>query len=103
MLTSRQERGRYRNGSANFNDPTTAQWDRDLILLEKKAAEGYARKEDREFADAIYAESANRMKLTKALAKTRAMSPEEAHARIVSFKTINDRAARLRKKLWFAR
>ncbi|MGY8687790.1 MAG: type II secretion system protein GspD, partial [Verrucomicrobiales bacterium] len=103
VLTSRNELGRYRNGSAQFNDPTTAQWDRDLILLEKKASEGYARREDREFADAIYEESANRMKLTKALSKTRAMSPQEAHSRIVSFKGIHDRAARLRKKLWFAR
>jgi hypothetical protein len=73
------------------------------MILEKKASEGYARREDREFADAIYEESANRMKLTKALSKTRAMSPQEAHSRIVSFKGIHDRAARLRKKLWFAR
>jgi Flp pilus assembly secretin CpaC len=103
VLTSPAERTRYRNGSGQFTDEATAQWDRELMLLEKKASEGYARKEDRHLADAIFEESANRIKITKAFAKTRAMPPEEVHARLIAFKAIHDRAARLRNKLWFAK
>ena len=103
ILTDEFERSRYRNGSGQFSDPTTAQWDRELFLIEKKSSEGYARKEDRQHVDAIFNESANRMKLTRALSKTRAMTPEQANVRIHAFAQINDRAARLRKKLWFAR
>lgn len=103
LLTDPRDRSRYRNGSGQFSDPATAEWDRELFLLEKKAEEGYARKEDRQHVDAIFNESANRMKITRALAKTRAMSPEQAQARLYSFAAINDRAARLKQKLWFAR
>ncbi len=102
-LTAPHERSRYRNGSGQFSDPTTAQWDRELYLMEKKASEGYARKEELQHVEAIFNESASRMKLTRALSKTRAMTPEQAQARIRSFAQINDRAAILRKKLWFAR
>lgn len=103
LLTDPLDRNRYRNGSGQFSDPTTSAWDRELFLIEKKAEEGYARKADRQHVDAIFNESANRMKITRALSKTRAMSPEQAQARLYSFTSINDRAARLRKKLWFAR
>ena len=103
ILTDRHERNTYRNGSGMFSDPTTSQWDRELFLIEKKASEGYARKEDGQHVDAIYNESANRIQITKALAKTRAMTPEQAQARLAAFKAINDRAALLREQLWFAR
>lgn len=103
VLTSPSERTRYRSGSGRFTDPTTAQWDRELMLLEKKASEGYARKEDRHLADAIYEESGNRIKLTKTFARTRAMDPEEAYHRIAAFQAIHERAERLRRKLWFAK
>lgn len=102
-LTDEYELSRYRNGSGQFSDPTTSQWDRELFLIEKKASEGYARKEDLQHVEAIFNESAGRMKLTRSLAKTRAMTAEQAQARVSSFAKINDRATRLRKKLWFAR
>ena len=103
ILTQEHERARFRNGASRFSDPTTAQWDRELFLIEKKAEEGYARKVDRQHADAIFNESANRMKITRALAKTRAMTPQQANARLAAFAEINERARVLRKKLWFAR
>ncbi len=101
VLTDPAEQTRFRNGSGEFSDPVTAQWDRELMLFEKKAAEGYARKEDLQHVDTIYEESANRIKVTRAFAKTRAMDREEAYYRIAAFQAIHDRAGRLRKKLWF--
>ncbi len=104
LFTKRSDRSLYLRGTGVGNyDATMAQWDRELIMLERKAVEGYARKEDYQLADSIYIESAGRIKLTKAFARTRTMSADEAQMRLRDLRTLNERAERVRKKLWFAK
>ena len=103
FVTDPKERGRYLQGTGVGYDQTTSQWDRELVLIERKVKEAYATKRDFQVVERIYAESAGRIKVVKAFSKTRSMSPDEVQSRLHSLGSINARAAKLRKKLWFAK
>ncbi len=103
LFTNPADRSRYLYGSGGGYDETVSEWDRELVMIEQKAKEGYAKKEDFQVVEGIYTESAGRMKVVQAFRKTRSMSPEEVQSRMQSLRSINSRAGRLRKKLWFAK